>query len=73
MSRSDDDCARALRLTLDLFEAGVQMMRQNRRRQTPGADERELESRLSAWLRARPGAEHGDCPGRAMDVDAMLG
>ena len=49
------------------------MMRQNLRRQTPGADEREIESRLSAWLRARPGAEHGDCPGRAMDVDAMLG
>ena len=65
--------ARAFRLTLDLFDAGVQMMRQNLRRQAPGADEREIERRLAAWLRARPGAEHGDCSGRAVDIDARLG
>lgn len=65
--------ARTFRLTLDLFETGVQMMRQNLRRHAPEADEQEIDRRLSTWLRARPGAEHGDCPGRPVDVDARIG
>jgi hypothetical protein len=28
---------------------------------------------LLAWLRERPGAEHGDCVGRAVDVAARIG
>jgi hypothetical protein len=70
---SSTGAARAFRMTLDLFDAGVQMMRQNLRRQDPDADEQEIDRRLSMWLRARPGAEHGDCSGRAVDVDARLG
>ena len=65
--------ARTFRLTLDLFDAGVQVMRQNLRRQHPDADEQEIDRRLSSWLRTRPGAEHGDSSGRAVDIDARLG
>lgn len=64
---------RTFRLTLDLFDAGVQMMRQNLRRSDPRVDEREIDQRLRTWLRHRPGAEHGDCPGRAVDVSTRLG
>jgi hypothetical protein len=65
--------ARTFRLTLDLFDTGVQIMRQNLRRQDPEAAEREIDRRLARWLRARPGAEHGDCSGRPVDVDVRLG
>ena len=52
------------RTALDLFEAGVGMMRQNLRRRFPDADEKEIAERLAQWLQERPGAEHGDCTGR---------
>jgi hypothetical protein len=55
-----------LRLTFDLHEAGVQMMRQNLRRRLPGAQDAEIEARLSAWLHERPGAELGDGVGEAV-------
>jgi len=64
---------RTFRLTLDLFDAGVQLMRQNLRRIDPAADEQEIERRLLAWLRERPGAEQGDCPGRPVNVSVRLG
>lgn len=53
-----------LRLALDLYAAGEELMRANLRRRHPGASDAELESKLRAWLAHRPGAEHGDCPGR---------
>lgn len=59
--------AAAFQATLELFEAGVDVMRQNLRRHYPGATVTEIESRLGAWLRQRPGAEFGDCPGRVVD------
>ena len=65
--------ARTFRLTLDLFDAGVQLMRQNLRRRDPHADNREIDRRIGAWLRERPGADHGDAPGRPADVDTRLG
>jgi hypothetical protein len=52
-----------LRLTFDLHEAGVRMMRQNLRRRFPDAQDEEVEARLSAWLHERPGAELGDAEG----------
>ena len=64
---------RTFRLTLDLFDSGVQLMRQNLRRRNPQADRQEIERQLRAWLRERPGAEHGDCPGRPVDIRARLG
>jgi hypothetical protein len=65
--------ARTFRLTLDLFDAGVQLMRQNLRRKDPDADDQAIERQLLSWLRERPGAEHGDCEGRPLDIDTRLG
>jgi Rv0078B-related antitoxin len=65
--------AQTFRSTLDLFDTGLQLMRQNLCRQNPDADEQEIDRRLRTWLRERPGAEHGDCPGRPVDVSARLG
>ena len=58
----------AFRTTLDLFETGVNLMRQNLRRKHPDAGDVEIERLLGEWLRHRPGAEFGDCPGRPVDV-----
>jgi hypothetical protein len=57
----------ALGATMDLFETGLELMRQNLRRQHPHAAPAELERRLREWLHNRPGAEAGDCPGRRVD------
>jgi hypothetical protein len=62
-----------LRTTLDLFEAGCLLMRQNLRRADPLADEQEIDRRFRMWLRERPGAEHGDCPGRLTDIRGIFG
>jgi Rv0078B-related antitoxin len=55
--------ARRLRLALDLFQAGEEMMRQTLRRQHPELSGPEIEARVVAWLQERPGAEFGDAPG----------
>lgn len=55
--------ARRLRLALDLFQAGEEMMRQTLRRQHPELSAAEVEARLVEWLQERPGAEFGDAPG----------
>ena len=60
--------ATAFQLTLELFEAGVDIMRHNLSRQHPNAPPEEIERRLHEWLRQRPGAEFGDCPGRVVDL-----
>jgi hypothetical protein len=67
------NAARTFRLTLDLFDAGVRLMRQNLRRRHPEADEQEIDRKLVSWLRERPGAEHGDSPGRPVDPDSRIG
>jgi hypothetical protein len=58
----------AFRATLDLFDTGVDLMRQNLRRSHPEAGVEEIERRLRDWLRERP----ADCPGRPVDVGARL-
>lgn len=62
----------SLTVALDLFETGVALMRQNLRRQFPGAEAQEIDHRLQDWLRHRPGAELGDAPGRAVDSAARF-
>lgn len=62
----------AFRTTLDLFQTGVDLMRQNLRRRHPNADAHEIERLLQEWLLERPGAEAGDCPGRPIDVKSRL-
>jgi Rv0078B-related antitoxin len=59
--------AQAFRATLDLFQTGVDLMRQSLRRRHSEATEEDIERLLQAWLLERPGAEAGDCPGRRVD------
>lgn len=56
--------AERLRLALDLYETGEELMRQQIRRRYPDADPETVERMLTEWLRTRPGAEHGDAAGR---------
>lgn len=58
------DHSERYRMTLELFAAGEEIMRQNLRRRLPAASAEEIEARLVAWLSERPGAEHGDAIGR---------
>jgi hypothetical protein len=53
-----------MKVAFDLYETAEAIMRQNLRRRHPEADEAEIERGLAAWLRHRPGAEHGDAVGR---------
>lgn len=52
-----------LRLTLDLFDAGEEMMRATLRRRNPDASAEWIEGELRRWLQERPGAEGGDAQG----------
>jgi hypothetical protein len=63
-----EELAAKLRTALDMFGLGESIMRQNLRRKYPAASDAEIEDRLSAWLLERPGAEHGDAPGRLRDL-----
>jgi hypothetical protein len=72
MSSTPSSVADAFRTTLDLFETGLDLMRQNLRRSHPRARDEEIERLLRDWLLQRPGAESGDCPGRAVDVNTRL-
>ena len=62
----------AFRTTLDLFQTGCDLMRQNLRRRYPDVHEHEIDRLLQEWLLERPGAEVGDCPGRPIDVESRF-
>jgi hypothetical protein len=62
----------AFRTTLDLFQTGFDLMRQNLRRRHPEAAEADIERLLHEWLLERPGAELGDCPGRPVDLNTRV-
>ena len=47
------------------------MKRQTLRRSHPQASAEEIEQRLQQWLLDRPGAEHGDSPGRRVDLSDL--
>ena len=64
--------SKAFRATLDLFQTGVDLMRQNLRRRYPNANDQDIERLLHEWLLERPGAEAGDAPGRAVDLNTRL-
>ena len=53
-----------LRTAFQLHDEGVALMRQNLRRRHPDESDEQIEQRLQAWLRERPGAEFGDGEGR---------
>jgi hypothetical protein len=63
-SDTSNAAAARLRVALELFETGVEMKRQKLRRDHPDLLEDEIEARVAAWLRERPGAEFGDAAGR---------
>ncbi len=60
----EDGPAGKLRLACDLFDTGVAMMSQTLRRRFPSASEDAIADAVARWLLERPGAEHGDAPGR---------
>jgi hypothetical protein len=62
--------ADAFRTTLELFQTGTELMRQNLRRTHSEASAEEIELFLRQWLLDRPGAESGDCPGPRVDVSS---
>lgn len=64
MSREEERLRQKLILTLELFQAGLELMRQNLRRRFPEATDAEIEAELDRWLACRPGAELGDGVGR---------
>ena len=72
MPPSTPSVADAFRMTLELFDTGLDLMRQNLRRSHPEAGVEEIERLLRGWLRDRPGAEAGDGPGRLVDMGARL-
>jgi hypothetical protein len=42
-----------LRIAFDLFDAGVDMVRQRLRRERPGVPPEEIEEAIEQWLRSR--------------------
>ena len=64
MSAKNDRESRRFHTALGMFQAGVDLMRQNLRRADPTASEPEIRTRVGDWLRARQGAEGGDGEGR---------
>lgn len=68
-----DTPAARLRTALDLFALGEQMMRAKLHREHPGWTEEQVRDAIGAWLRDRPGAESGDCPGRPVAVEGLSG
>lgn len=55
--------AERLRVALELFDLGERMMRSRLSRQHPEWTARQVRAAVEEWLRERPGAEFGDCPG----------
>lgn len=72
MDSASSPVIESFRTTLELFQTGVDLMRQNLRRRHPDADEADIERLLREWLLDRPGAESGDCPGRRVDASTRL-
>ena len=68
-SEEADTAVTKLLIALEMFGLGESMMRQNLRRTYPAASESEIEAKLSAWLRERPGAEFGDAPGQVRNFE----
>lgn len=72
MDSASSPVIESFRTTLELFQTGVDLMRQNLRRRHPDADDADIDRLLREWLLDRPGAESGDCPGRRVDVSTRL-
>ncbi len=60
---NENGAAERLRLALEMFDLGLDIMRQNLRRKHPEDTQAEIQEKLRAWLQDRPGAEFGDAVG----------
>ncbi|MFV0458309.1 MAG: hypothetical protein ACK5MT_06015 [Actinomycetales bacterium] len=58
-----ETAADRLRIALELFEVGEQLVRSRLRREHPDWDDDRIDSEFRQWLRHRPGAPFGDFPG----------
>lgn len=54
MPDPQEECLRNFRIALDLFETGEAILRQNLRREHPGASEEEIDALVNAWMVDRP-------------------
>lgn len=68
---SSSDAAGRVGIALELYELGERMFRQRIRRECPDATRDEIDADVGAWLRRRPGADHGDYPGPAIGPDPV--
>ncbi|MHB8513595.1 MAG: hypothetical protein ACYDCC_15675 [Actinomycetota bacterium] len=66
---TDMDFASKMNVALDLFDAAIEIERQNLRRKHPAESDEVIEARVRDWVRTRPGAEFGDAPGRIRRLD----
>jgi hypothetical protein len=71
MNPASPSVSDSFRATLDLFQTGVDVIRQNLVRRHPDATPTEIDRLVQAWLHERPGAEAGDCPGRPVDITRL--
>jgi hypothetical protein len=58
------EMAEKLRTALEMYGLGESILREKLRRTHPEASAAEIEAKVWEWLAQRPGAEHGDAPGR---------
>ena len=57
-----------LQVAFDLSDFAVKVRAERHRREHPGATDDDVDAVVRAWLRDRPGAEHGDAEGRPGDL-----
>ncbi len=68
MAEDAKELGARLRFALDLFEAACELLRRRIRRENPSISDEEIESLVADWIRDRPGAPHGDAPGRRRTI-----
>jgi hypothetical protein len=57
---------RGVEIAIELYELAEHMLRQRLHREQPHRPASQIESEVNRWRVARPGAEHGDAPGRVV-------
>ena len=60
--------AEKFRITCELRDMGIAMMRQKFRRENPSISESEVDELLRRWINDRPGARYGDVSGPGLKV-----
>lgn len=66
--QTPEDAAEKLRTALEMYGLGESILRQKLHRTYPNASAAEIEAKVWEWLAKRPGAEHGDAPGKLREM-----